>query len=131
MSFKLKTDKSQSFKLKTSKTMGLAIGTAISTSFKNYYSWTSLYVILHLGVIWYKREINNAGGYFVLYYSENSGDTWETLITLDLTEDSVIIDLTHLYRHRIVGTSYHVDQTLTPLGYTGIEDTDWENIYAT
>jgi hypothetical protein len=52
-------------------------------------------------------------------------------MNLDLTEPDVVIDLTHVYRHSIVGTSYHVDQTLTPTGYSGIEGTDWENIYST
>ena len=99
--------------------------------FKSSFSWGDYYVVLTLGTIKYKREINTEEGYFKLYYSDNSGGTWDELLTLDLTEDSVIIDLTHEYRHRIVGTSYHVDQTLTPLGYTGIEDTDWENIYST
>lgn len=93
--------------------------------------WTAQYYILKSGALWYKREINNNLGVFVLYYSNDSGATWDTLMTLDLTEDSVIIDLAHLYRHRIVGTSYHVDQTLTSTGYAGAENTDWENIYST
>jgi len=93
--------------------------------------WTAAITILTSGAIQYKREINTAGGYFVLSYSSDSGATWEVLMVLDLTEDSPIIDLTHLYRHRIVGTAYHVDNTLTPTGYPGIEGTDWENIYST
>jgi hypothetical protein len=93
--------------------------------------WTQQYYILRSGVYWYRREINRIAGTFVLYYSNDSGATWDTLMTLDLTEDSVIIDLTHIYRHRIVGTQYRVDQKLTALGYAGVEDTDWENIYST
>jgi hypothetical protein len=92
--------------------------------------WASTYFILTSGTTRYKREINNAGGYFVLYYSADSGVTWDTLMTLDLTEDNVIIDLAHLYRHRIVGTSYHIDRTLTPTGFIGMENLDWENIYS-
>ena len=94
-------------------------------------SWVSQYYTLKSGVIWYRREINNAGGYFVLSYSSNSGATWEDLMTLDLTEDSVIIDLAHVYSHRIVGTQYRVDILLTALGYTGVEGVDWINLYST
>lgn len=93
--------------------------------------WTPHFYILRSGAIWYRREINRAGGYFELSYSDDSGVTWDSLMTLDLTEDSVIIDLAHLYRHRIVGTEYRVDKTLTPTGYAGIENTDWTNIYST
>jgi len=93
--------------------------------------WSSLYYILKSGAIWYRRETNIAGGYFKLWYSSDSGGTWEELMSLDITEESVIIDLDHDYRHRIVGTAYHVDQTLTATGYAGIENTDWENIYST
>lgn len=93
--------------------------------------WSSLFYILRSGAIWYKREINNVGGYFSLHYSSDSGATWDTLLTLDLTEDSVIIDLAHVYRHRIVGTQYRVDRTLTATGYAGVENIDWENIYST
>ena len=94
-------------------------------------SWGQLIYILRSGVIWYKRETNNAMGYFALSYSSDSGGTWEELFNIDLTEDDVVIDLTHVYRHRIVGTSYRVDRELTPTGYTGEENTDWENIYLT
>jgi len=116
-------------------TMGLTIGIhkglIINGSKGSSRNWTALNYILSSGVNKYKREINKAGGYFVLYYSSNSGITWDTLLTLDLTESSVIIDLPHIYRHRTVGTSYHVDQKLTPIGYSGIENIDWENIYST
>ncbi len=93
--------------------------------------WSGFWFILTSGLTWYRREINSTGGYFVLYYSSDGGSTWENLFTLDLTEDSVVIDLTHAYRHRIVGTAYQVDRTLTATGYAGTEDIDWENIYST
>jgi hypothetical protein len=93
--------------------------------------WSEYWVILKSGAVWYKRETNIAGGYFKLYYSNNYGLTWDELFTLDVTEDAPIIDLAHIYRHRIFGTVYYVDRALTPLGYAGLEDTDWENIYST
>ena len=94
-------------------------------------SWSSVYTYVKSGVIWYRREINATGGYFVLSYSDDSGVTWEDLMTLALTEDSIIIDLPHNYSHRVVGTEYRVDYFITALGYTGVEGTDWENLYST
>ena len=94
-------------------------------------NWTALYYILKSGAIWYRRETNTAGGYFKLWYSSDAGANWEELMSLDLTEDSVIIDLAHIYRHRIKDLEYHVDRTLTATGYAGDENTDWENIFVT
>lgn len=71
-------------------------------------SWLGLYYILKSGTTWYKRETNTAGGYFKLWYSSDSGGTWEELFTLNLTEESVIIDSDHIYTHRINGTAYEV-----------------------
>ena len=110
----------------------MAIGIGIGIGLKgSTQSWIRYWYTLKSGVIWYRREVNKTLGYFKLYYSSDSGGTWDELMNLDLTEDSVIIDLTHVYRHRIVGTAYHVDQTLTATGYAGIENIDWENIYST
>ena len=72
-------------------------------------SWTAPIYILKSGDIWYKREINSTEGYFKLWYSSDAGVTYEELMNLDLTEQSVVIDLTHEYVHSIVGTSYRVD----------------------
>ena len=71
-------------------------------------SWTGTWYTLKSGSTWYRREINNSSGYFKLYYSSDAGVTWEELMNLDLTEASVIIDLTHQYTHSIIGTAYVV-----------------------
>jgi hypothetical protein len=73
--------------------------------------WSALYYTIKDGDIWYKRETNTSGGYFILWYSSDAGVTWDNLMTLDLTETSVIIDLNHDYVHEIVGTSYQVSTT--------------------
>lgn len=70
--------------------------------------WTKSTYILSSGVNWYRREINNALGYFKLWYSDDSGGTWEEIMELELGSDSVIIDLAHVYTHSINGTSYEV-----------------------
>ena len=101
-----------------------------SRSNKLLAGWASLYYILKSGTTWYRRETNTTGGYFKLWYSADAGVTWDELLNLDLTEESVIIDLAHEYRHRIVDEAYHVDRTLTATGYAGVEDTDWENLYS-
>jgi len=91
--------------------------------------WNKFWYILKSGDIWYRREMNYDGGYFVLSYSDDAGVTWETLLVLDINESSVIIDRAHVYSHRIIGTAYYVDNLLTSLGYSGVEGTDWENLY--
>ena len=96
-----------------------------------YPTWDIFWKFLMSGNTWYRREINDTGGYFILSYSADAGTTWEILIVLDLTETSVIIDRTHVYSHRIIGTAYRVDNLLTPLGYAGTEGVDWENLYST
>ena len=71
-------------------------------------SWSDLYYILKSGSTWYRRETNTAGGYFKLWYSSDAGVTYEELFSLDMTEDSVIIDSAHAYTHQINGTAYEV-----------------------
>ena len=96
-----------------------------------YPPWDMFWLILKSGDTWYRREINDTGGYFVLSYSDDAGVTWEDLLTLSLVEDSVIIDRLHVYNHRIVGTQYRVDYFITGLAYSGAEGTDWVNLYST
>ncbi len=68
--------------------------------------WKQRIYILKSGATWYKREKDADN--FYLKYSSDSGANWDLLLTLDLTEDSFIIDPTHLYTHLIVGTAYVV-----------------------
>ncbi len=96
-----------------------------------YPPWDIFWKFIRLGDIWYRRELNDTGGYFVLSYSADAGVTWEDLLVLDINESSVIIDRSHDYSHRIVGTEYRVDNLLTASGYAGTEGTDWENLYST
>lgn len=85
---------------------------------KKVQAWTGSWYTLRSGSTWYRREINNSSGYFKLYYSSDAGVTWEELMSLDLTEDSVIIDLAHQYTHRIVGTDYQVVDSLGEILYS-------------
>ena len=92
---------------------------------------TTLWIILISGFTQYRRGTNLITGQYVLDYSSDGGLIWETLLSLNPSEDSVIIDSGNLYRHRIVGTQYRVDNVLTPTGYAGTEDIDWVNLYST
>ena len=89
----------------------IGIGIWVAKTLTDITSWDDLYYTITSGSIWYKRETNTSGGYFKLWYSDDAGVTWEDIMTLDLTEDSVVIDLTHVYVHTISGTSYHVSTT--------------------
>ena len=90
---------------------GIAVGIAVKIGGRIGTIWSSEFYILKSGAIWYKRETNTDEGYFKLHYSDDSGATWEELFTLDVTEDSVIIDAEHEYVHAINGTSYEVRTT--------------------
>jgi len=111
--------------------MGIAIGIGIGVGLCISLVQETTWIILTSGLTSYRRGMNYAISKYVLEYSSDGGSTWETIVYIDPSEDSIIIDPDNLYRHRIVGTSYHIDQTLTVTGYAGVEDLDWENIYQT
>lgn len=72
------------------------------------------------------------GGYYVIDYSDDGGSTWELdIVVLGTDETSIIRTIDSApagYRDEVRGGSYMIDATLTPTGFEGIENTDWENI---
>jgi hypothetical protein len=104
--------------------IGVGIRTNIGSISSSVYTWTTLIS----GQIRYRRGIDRVTLQYVLDRSENGGATWETLISENRTEDTILQDKGHLYRHRIVDYEYHIDQTLTGTGYAGTEGVDWENL---
>jgi hypothetical protein len=102
----------------------LGLRTNIGSISSSVYTWTTLIS----GQIRYRRGIDRVTLQYVLDYSEDGGVTLETLISENRTEDTILQDKGHLYRHRIVDYDYHVDQTLTGTGYAGTEGVDWENL---
>lgn len=84
----------------------LGIASSVRRSWASY--WTNAIYILKSGATWYKRERNPTLGYFKLWYSSDSGANYAELFSLDINEDSVIIDTAHAYTHQIVGTAYQV-----------------------
>lgn len=93
----------------------------------------SALLILTEGVVWFKKI--NRSGFRCIDKSEDGGLTWAfNIVTIPLDEDSIIIDIDSGvvgYRHEVRGGAYCIDIELTPMGFDGSEDTDWENIYST
>jgi hypothetical protein len=96
-------------------------------------STISSWVTLSSGVTRYRK--GERSGKYVVDYSFDGGVTWELdLIVLELDEVSIIMDIDHGvagYRQQIRGTALKIDHALTPLGFAGAENTDWENIFST
>ena len=94
-------------------------------------STTSYWTVLTSGLIVYRKGIRDLR--YVIDYSDDGGVTWELdLVKLVPTEDNIIINIDHGvvgYRHEIRGNDYYIDKELTPAGFSGVENIDWEYIY--
>lgn len=92
-------------------------------------SWTTV----EDGLVIYRKGLRM--GMYVMDKSEDGGFTWELdLIKLVPDEDTFIIaidDGIEGMRQVVRGGVYCIDMELTPLGFDGDEDTDWENIFNT
>lgn len=94
-------------------------------------SWQTFWTTLTSGLIIYRKGIRS--GFYVIDYSADGGVTWELdLVKLEIDEDSIIINIddgVEGYRQVIRDGDYCIDHELTPTGFEGAEDTDWENVY--
>jgi hypothetical protein len=92
-----------------------------------------IYIYLTSGLIIYRK--GERGGIYVIDKSEDGGLTWElAIVQLAPDEDSIIIDIDagiSGYRHLVRDGAYVIDEALTPLGFSGVEGLDWQNIYNT
>ena len=79
----------------------------------------------------YRKRTN--GSYYYLDYSNDGGVTWNlSLYQLVITEDNILITIDEEpegYRQVIRDGNYCIDSELTVLGFDGVENTDWENIF--
>jgi len=78
---------------------------------------------------WYRKGLRD--GMYVIDKSVDAGVTWENISELDPTEDSIIINIdagVTGYRQEVRTCALRIDQELTPLGFAGVENTDWEEI---
>lgn len=84
------------------------------------------------GLIVYHKRLSE--GVYYLEKSDDGGVTWDTLVTLQPDETSIIITMDSSpegYREVIRDDAYCIDHELTETGFAGDENTDWENIYNT
>jgi len=90
-------------------------------------------LIIKDGLDWYRKLIRNES--YVIDYSPNGGFTWDlNIVVIDPDEDSIIMaidDGVTGYRDLIRDRAYCIDHELTPTGFDGIKDTDWECVYST
>lgn len=93
----------------------------------SYVAWLTL----TSGLIIYRKGLRN--GMYVIDYSNDGGLTWELdLVQLNPDEDNIVINIdagVTGYRQQIRNGDYFIDHVLTPTGFPGAENTDWEWIY--
>lgn len=110
--------------------INLVIGGSTTTG--EDFDW-STYCTLTSGLIVYRK--GERDGMYVIDKSIDGGTTWElAIVQLEPDEDSIIISIddgVDGYRHVIRDEAYCIDYELTPTGFDGVENTDWENIYNT
>jgi len=113
--------------------MSICIGTAIGIPFSRQVGEASPWTIVSSGLCWYRK--GERDGMYVIDFSSDGGVTWElNIVQLELDEDSIIMtidDGVAGYRQQVRACVYYIDNELTPLGFDGVEDTDWETVYST
>ncbi len=89
------------------------------------------YVLVSSGLIVYRKRI--VGLHYYIDFSEDGGSSWELgIVDLVYDESSIIISIDGNpsgYRQAVRGRNYYIDQELTPTGFAGTENVDWETIY--
>jgi hypothetical protein len=112
----------------------LVLSSEIQEIIRYNYTGTPLnWILVEDGLIVYRKGLRT--GMYVIDKSEDGGFTWELdLIKLIPDEDTFIIAIDAGIagmRQVVRGGTYCIDMELTPLGFDGAEDTDWENIFNT
>ena len=112
----------------------LILSSEIQEIIRYTYTGTPLeWTVVYDGLIVYRKGLRL--GMYVIDKSEDGGFTWELdLIKLVPDEDTFIIaidDGIAGMRQVVRDGALCIDMELTPLGFAGIEDTDWENIFNT
>jgi hypothetical protein len=71
------------------------------------------------------------GGMYVIDKSIDAGVTWESIRVINPEEETIIMSIdggVTGYRQQVRTCALRIDQELTPLGFFGAENTDWEEI---
>jgi hypothetical protein len=112
----------------------MAIGVAIGIPFQRISGGAaSLWTIVSSGLCYFRK--GERSGRYVIDKSTDGGTTWElNIVVLELDEDSIIMSIDDGvagYRQQVRSCVLYIDNALTPLGFAGVEDTDWEWIWST
>jgi hypothetical protein len=70
-------------------------------------------------------------GMYVIDKSVDAGVTWENIRIINPEEETIIMSIdagVTGFRQEVRLCALRIDQELTPLGFAGIENTDWEEI---
>ena len=85
------------------------------------------------GLIIYRKGYRN--GMYVIDKSIDGGFTWELDLVKLMPDETVFIigiDAGIAGMRQVVRDNlYRIDMEITPLGFAGVENTDWENIFTT
>ena len=92
-----------------------------------------VWTIVSSGLCWYRK--GERDGMYVIDKSTDGGVTWEEdIVVMELDEESIIISIDDGevgYRQQVRSCVLYIDHVLTPLGFAGVENTDWEWIWNT
>jgi hypothetical protein len=92
---------------------------------------SSQWRVVSLDLTYYRKGLRDT--LYVIDRSVDGGTTWElNLVQLQPDENTIIISIDNGvsgYRDIVRDGAYCIDETITPLGFSGIENTDWDNIY--
>ncbi len=109
-----------------------ATRTAIGVPFGNVATITE-WTTVSSGLCYFRK--GERSGRYVIDKSADGGTTWElNIVVLELDEDSIIMtidDGVAGYRQQVRSCVLYIDHELTPLGFDGVENTDWEWIWST
>lgn len=110
------------------------LSSEIQSIIRQTYTGTPVgWIYVEDGLVIYRKGYRS--GMYVIDKSIDGGDTWELdLVKLMPDEDVFIIAIDagiEGMRQVVRNNVLCFDQEITPLGFDGIEDTDWENLFIT
>lgn len=110
------------------------LSSEIQSIIRQTYTGTSIgWIYVEDGLVIYRKGYRM--GMYVIDKSIDGGTTWELdLVKLMPDEDVFIIAIDagiEGMRQVVRNNVLCIDQEITPLGFDGIEDTDWENLFIT
>jgi hypothetical protein len=108
--------------------MIIAVGVGIGFN-RKLPSSSSPYTYVSSGLIYYRKGMIDE--FYVIEYSSDGGSTWLEIAALDPLEDILVINIDDGvagYRQVVRDGLLRIDHVLTPTGFAGVKDTDWEEV---